>query len=99
MPYMSKSSLIADQQLRVQELCVRFSDLGLYSASGNDVTVVLGENIEAVAAAMHCDNSGPSVELVAQADIDLSVDQEVTVTLAAPFASDDCLILKYIVQE
>ena len=96
MPYNSKSSLIADQELRVQEVCIRFSDLGLYSVSGNDVTVELGETLASVPVALHMDNSGPNCLLIAQSAVVIS-GSSVTVTLGAPFAASDSLVLKFIV--
>lgn len=103
MPYNSKSSLIADQQLKVQELCVRFEDLGLYSASGSDVSVDVGEQVLASVSCLHLDNSGPDCLMIAAADRVLSdgeaTDSIITVSLGAPLAANDVLILKYITQQ
>lgn len=98
MPYMSKSSLVADQQLQVQELCVRFEDLGLYSASGNDVSVDVGEEVLAVVCCLNLDASGPDCLLNDPSDNDAS-GNVMTLTLPAPFAAGDVLVLKYITQQ
>lgn len=98
MPYVSKSSLIADQQLQVQELCVRFEDLGLYSASGNDVSVDVGEPVISLVACLDLDNSSPSCFMIAKSAQSVS-GSVMTVTLGGPFAANDVLILKYITQQ
>jgi hypothetical protein len=98
MSYNSKDSLLMDQQLKVQELCIRFSDLGLYEQDGADVSVDLGEEIEAIVCVIHCDNSGPTVVLNAAASNDLT-DNVLTATLASNFAANDVLIIKYIAQQ
>lgn len=103
MPYNSKSSLIADQQLKVQELSVRFSDLGLYEASGNDVAVEMGETVLAIVCCLNLDASGPDCFLNDPADNAISDgdsdDSLITITLPAPFASDDVLVIKYITHQ
>lgn len=96
--YQSKDSAILGQQLKVQEVVVRFADLGLYTASVNDVVVQLGETLNSVFSVLHCDNSGPAATLIAASDVVVSGSQ-VTITLAAPFAANDSLVIKYIVQE
>lgn len=98
MPYNSKSSLIADQQLKVQELCVRFSDLGLYSQSGSTVTVDIGETPLEFVSVQHQDNSGPSCVLNPAASNSISSTSLVMV-LANALAANDCLIIKYITHQ
>ena len=98
MSYNSKDSLLMDQQLKVQELCIRFSDLGLYEQDGADVSVNLGEDIESIVCVLHCDNSIPDVVLNPASDNDLT-DNVLTATLDNDFAADDVLIIKYIAQQ
>jgi hypothetical protein len=98
MPFQSKDSAILGQQLKVQEVCVRFADVGLYTASGNDVTIDLKETIESVPVVLNCDNSAPSAILIAQSAIAVT-GSTVVITLGAPFAANDTLIIKYIVSE
>lgn len=97
--YQPKDSAVQAQQLKVQELVVKLADKQLVSVSGSDVTISIREPIASVSAAMHLDNSVPDVLMVAAADIDLSVANEVTLTLSAPLAAEDCIILKYVVSE
>ena len=98
MPYQSKDELLLGQQLKVQELVIRFADSSLYSAAGSVVTVDFKEPLKSVACAEHCDDSGPSVLLVAQASIAIS-GNSAAITLASPFAAGDALVLKYTIQE
>lgn len=96
--YQSKDSGILGQQLKVQEVVIRFADLGLYTVSTNDVIVQLGETLNSVFSVLHCDNSVPGAALITAANTVVSGSQ-VTITLAAPFAANDSLVIKYIVQE
>lgn len=98
MPYQSKDPAILGQQLKVQEVCVRFADVGLYTASGSVVTVDLGEELASVPVVLNCDNSAPSAILIAQSAVAVS-GTEVAITLGAPFATNDALIIKYVVAE
>ncbi len=97
MPYQSTSSAILGQQLAVQEVCIRFGDIGLYSASGSVVTVDLGQ-ASTIVCVIHCDNSGPTAVLNALAS-SVVTSTSVAITLANAFASSDVLIIKYIVNE
>lgn len=96
--YQSKDSRVLGQQLKVQEVVIRFADLGMYSVATNDVIVDLGETLSSVFSVIHNDNSGPNALLIAASAIALD-DSEVTVTLAAPFAANDSLVIRYIVSE
>lgn len=97
MSYDSKDSKVQKQQLRVQEVAVRFADKGLYTVSSNDVTVDLGEAATIVSVTHH-DNSGPTVSMIAAASIAVS-GTSVTATLGAAFAANDVVVIKYIVTE
>lgn len=97
MSYDSKDSKVQKQQLRVQEVAVRFADKGLYTAATNDVTVDLGE-AATVVSVLNLDNSGPTAIMIAASAIAVS-GTSVTVTLGAPFAANDVLVIKYIVTE
>ena len=97
MPFQSKDSKVLGQQLKVQEIAVRFADKGLYSASGSDVTVDLSE-AHTIVSATHHDNSGPTVVMIAASAIATSSTSS-TITLGAAFAANDVLVLKYIVTE
>jgi hypothetical protein len=98
MSFLSKSAEIQNQQLRVQEVCIRFADLGLYTASGSDVTIDLGEVPVSKPHVLHLDNSGPTCVMIAASAIAIS-SNSITVTLGAAFAANDMLIVKYIVSE
>lgn len=96
MSFNSNSSAIMDQQLRVQEVCIRFADVGLYTQSAALVTVDLGETLSAIVCVLHLDNSGPTCVLNALAN-DVVSGSSVAITLANNFAASDVLIIKYIV--
>lgn len=94
--YQAKDEKFLNQQLKVQEVCIRFADVGLYTASTNDVIVDFNETLDSVFSVLHCDNSVPGAALITAANTVVSGEQ-VTITLAAPFAANDSLIIKYIV--
>ncbi len=96
--YQSKDSQILAQQLKVQEVVIRFADLGLYAVATNDVVVQLGETLSAVFSVIHNDNSVPGAVLITAANTVVSGSQ-VTITLAAPFAANDSLVIRYVVAE
>lgn len=95
--YVSSDSNLQEQQLQVQELVIRFADLQLYSASASTVTVNLQQTIVASVSALFLDDSAVSVAMISNANRVVS-GTSVTLTLAAAFASNDVLILRYIVQ-
>lgn len=97
MPFQSSNELILNQQLKVQEVCIRFADVGLYSASGSVVTVNLYQS-HSIVNVIHCDNSVPSAVLTAIASC-VTTGTSVAITLANAFATNDSLIVKYIVDE
>lgn len=95
MSFLSSKAEIQNQQLKVQEVSIRFSDLGLYTASGSDVTVDLGE-APTIVSVLHLDNSGPTCVMIAASAIAVS-GNSVTVTLGAAFAANDILRIQYMV--
>lgn len=97
MSYDSKDSKILKQQLQVQEVVIRFEDLGLYSSSGSVVTVDLGE-AHTIVAVVDCDNSAASIAYIAAASC-VTTTTSVAITRAAAFAANDKLIIKYIVTQ
>lgn len=97
--YQPKDAAVQGIQLKVQELVLKKADKQVVSTSGSDVTIDLKEPISEVRAAIHCDDSAPDAMLIAQADIDLSVANKVTLTLGAPLADEDCIIIKYVIAE
>jgi hypothetical protein len=111
--YQSKDDAVLGLQLKVQELCVKKSDVGILSVgAGTDVTIDVKESVKEVRAAMHCDDS-VGVYLIAQAGISYpdSKDQsgaptpsipggsKITLTLSAAIADADSIIVKYVVAE
>ena len=97
MSYESKDSKIQKQQLRVQEVVIRFADTGLYTASGSVVTVDLGE-AASIVSVLNFDNSGPTPIMIA-ASGSVVTSTSVAITLGAAFAANDSLVIKYIVTE
>lgn len=93
MSFQSKDEQVLAQQLKVQELVVRFADGALYSGT-SPVVVDLKENCS-VASVLHCDSSVPAVSLGAATVTGSSA----SIALAAPFAAGDALIIKYVVAE
>lgn len=95
--HQAKDDKILGLQLKVQELCVVEKDPGV-SISGASVVIKVGEVVAEVRCALHCDASGPSVELASAAITGAGSDQ-ITVTLPAAYAAGDSVIVKYAVAE
>lgn len=92
--YQSKDDAVLGLQLKVQELCVKKSDTGIVSLSGNDVLIDVKETVGDIRCAIHCDGAGPA--LVVPASKSGSV---ITVTLAAPLGASESVIVKYVIAE
>ena len=96
--YQSKDDAVLGLQLKVQELCVKKSDVGILSVgAGTAVTIDVQESVKEVRAALHCDDS-VGVYLIAQAGIAISGSQ-ITLTLSAAIADADSIVIKYVVAE
>lgn len=98
--YQSKDDAVLGLQLKVQELCVKKSDVGIVSVAAlpsTDVTIDVKESVKEVRAALHCDDS-VNVYLIAQAGIAISGSQ-ITLTLSAAIADEDSIVIKYVVAE
>jgi hypothetical protein len=96
--YQSKDDAVLGLQLKVQELCVKKSDVGVLSlGAGTDVIIDIKESVKEVRAALHCDDS-VGISLIAQAGIAISGSQ-ITLTLSAALADADSIIVKYVVAE
>jgi hypothetical protein len=96
--YQPKDAALQGIQLKVQELALKKSDKQVVSVVGLDVTIDLKEPVAEVRAAIVCDDS-VGIYMIAQAGIDLSVANKVTLTLSAALADEDCIILKYVIAE
>jgi hypothetical protein len=92
--YQPKDASVQGLQLKVQELVLKESD-SIVSVSGLDVTIDLKEPVSEIRAAIVCDDS-VGIYMIAQAGIDLSVANKVTLTLSAALADNDCIVLKYV---
>lgn len=106
--YPSKSGLVLDQQLVVQELSFRYEDYGMYSQSGSVVTVQMGPDL--VLQIDSCEiliATGPSVRLnapgnnaiIAGAVPSSNPTCAMQFTLFTPFAAGDVMRLQYRVQQ
>jgi len=96
--YQSKDDAVLGLQLKVQELCVKKSDVAVLSVgAGTDVTIDVKEPVGEVRAALHCDDS-VGVYLIAQAGIAISGSQ-ITITLSNAIAAEDSVIVKYVIAE
>ena len=96
--YQPKDAAVQGIQLKVQELVLKKADKQVVSTSGSDVTIDLKEPVLEVRAAIVCDDS-VGIYMIAQAGIDLSVANKVTLGLSAPLADEDSIILKYVIAE
>lgn len=92
--YQSKDSAVLGLQLKVQELCVKKSDTGVVSVSGNDVIIDVKEPVKEIRCAIHCDGAGPALVVPAA-----KAGSQITVTLAAPLGASECVIVKYVIDE
>lgn len=115
MSYVSKSSLVQDQQLVVQELDIMAgTDLGLYTQSGSTVTTCLmGEPVLLIYSAEVLPAAGGDVICNAADDnsivyvtavvdgVTLNVDSQMVIDLAVygPLMAGDVLRLKYTTQQ
>jgi hypothetical protein len=96
--YQSKDDKVLSVALKVQELCLKLSDVGVIAlGAGTDVVIQVGEPVSQVRSVVHCDDSVGLV-LIAQAGIAVSGSQ-ITVTLSNAMAANDSLIVKYVVAE
>lgn len=97
--YQAKQSGILNQQLKVQELCVRFADLGLYTVSSNVVSVDIGENVDSIVLVTFKDNSAATNAAIVAANLSIVSSTIITMDLGAAIAANDVLLIKYIVAE
>lgn len=97
--FSAKSSKVRDQQLKVQELVIRYADLHLYSVSGSDVVVDIEEQVKAVVCCLVFDNSVPGVVVVPAASLAIgngvATGSKITVA-SLTLAANDVLVIKYI---
>lgn len=94
MAYQSKVPSVSSQQLKVQELVVRYEDAGLYTASVSGILVDLGEGSPVVYGCILNDNSAVTSAPIPHANTTVS-GTVVNIALTAPIAAHDCIILKY----
>ena len=101
MAFQAQDAKILDQQLKVQDLTIRFADKHLYAVSGSDVVVDIGETLSACVLAIQYDNSAAASAgetgpvMIPAASISVS---GTSITLASvTMAANDVLVLKYIV--
>lgn len=97
MAYQAKDDLILGQQLKVQEVCVRFSDVGLYTVASNVVTVPIRETVTDVFLVLLKDNSAtPVLSALPTASISITGGgQSIACDLGVAFAANDCILIKY----
>lgn len=102
--FRTTSNKVQNQQLKVQEVVVRFADTHLYSTSGSDSYVNIGEAMSAAVAIVHLDDSGPACTLLAASTLSL-VDStahtaggdlsSIKVT-GVQMAANDCFVVRFI---
>jgi hypothetical protein len=99
MSYQSNDSAILAQQLKVQELVIRFADIGLYTVATNVISIPVGENVGAIVYAQFLDNSAGTMAPVVAANRSIVSDQVITLDLGAAIAANDVVVVKYIIAE
>jgi hypothetical protein len=99
MAYDSKDSLVLAQQLKVQELVVRFADIGLYTVATNVISIPVGETVGAIVYAQFLDNSAGTMAPVLAANRSIVSNNVITLDLGAAIAANDVVVVKYIIAE
>lgn len=94
--FISKSDAVLQVQNKVQEVTVKIKDNQVVSVSGLTATVQIGEPIADIRCVLHVNASSPTAVEVASAAISGT---SIVCTLSEAMASDDCLIVKYVVSE
>mgnify|MGYP001191669618 CR=1 FL=1 len=96
--FQAKDQAVLGAQLKVQEICVKLSDVQIVSVSANDVTIDVKETIAEVRHAMFFDDSAVTNGPIAASGQTIS---GTTVKLAcgAALAAGDSITLKYVVAE
>lgn len=95
MPYMSKVPQVASLQLKVQELALSILDTNVVTTSASTATVDVKENIDSIRSCIFIDDSAGTAAPVAAASRVVS-GSTVVLTLSAPLAASDCIVLKYV---
>jgi hypothetical protein len=99
MAYESKDPLVLAQQLKVQELVVRFADIGLYTVATNVISIDVGETVGAIVSAQFLDNSAGTMAPVVAANRSIVSNTILTLDLGAAIAANDVVVVKYIIAE
>lgn len=105
--FQAKGNAQLNQQLRVQELVVSAADVSLFNANSGDAVILIQEPVAKVISALFQDDSAASIAPVAAASISIVDSVAFTaggdkggIKLASTaLAANDCVIVKYIVQE
>lgn len=96
--FISKSDAVLQVQNKVQEVTVKKSDKQVVSLNVAETvaTVQIGEPIADIRCVLHVNASSPTAVEVASAAISGT---SIVCTLSEAMESDDCLIVKYVVDE
>lgn len=99
--YSSKDSLVLLNQLQVQELNLQITDAAILTVVASTVVINIQEPFKVITSALFFDDSAGTVAFLPAASrvISGTGTNIVTITLAAPFAANDTLQLKYVVAE
>lgn len=95
---------VQGQQLKVQELPIRTADTNLYTNSGSDTIVKIGESVEAVVSCVQLDNSVPDCVLIPAASLSVvdstaftaGGDRMAIKIAGVQLAANDLFLVKYI---
>ena len=102
--FLSTSDKVQNQKLKVQELAIRFADTHLYSTSGSDTYIQIGDAVSAIVSVLNCDNSASAI-VMAQASalsiVDSSAltaggDLKAIKVAGLQMAANDIFVVKYI---
>lgn len=69
--YRPVSSAVENNQLKIQELVVRYADMNLYAVSGSNSIVLIGESVSSVVSVSWQKDAGPSSQLLASSAISI----------------------------
>lgn len=96
--FISKNEQVLDVQNKVQRVCVKMSDTGIVSTSGNNATIDVKETISEIRSAILVDDSAAALVVVPASGRTVSGTQ-VTLALGVAMTSADSIMLEYVIAD
>lgn len=96
--FISKNEQVLNVQNKVQRVCVKMSDTGVVSTSGNNATIDVKETISEIRSAILVDDSAAGIVVVPAASQTVSGTQ-VTLALGVAMTTADSIMLDYVIAE